>query len=394
MNKTQTNCFICVFSLTLVLGFAVDIMVPSLPAITRHFGENAHSGSLIVSSYLMAYAMTQIVSGYISDVVGRKWLCCTSALLFSISLFLCAYVTSLNQLIVLRVVQGICAGFFGVIARAILADVFEGDELSKHFASMGLVWAMGPIIAPFIGGYLQTWFGWQAVFFALAGLSGVIAIWITLFLSETVRNKIHFNMSSLVDAYSYVLTKDQFIKLCIGAGMTYAIIASFNVFATYIFQDGFNKSADFYGHVSLFMGLCWFTGQMFYRWLLNRKLWTKQWLYRVYIAGIGSGIVLAIFYITIGAQIWMFILFPAICFFCASITYIHTFVYAFSIVSTKAGTASSLVGSISAFVAGVTPALTAKLQLPPTQILIASIALLFIGNLILNLHSFKQRYPD
>ncbi|WP_261836498.1 MFS transporter [Vibrio ishigakensis] len=393
MNTSQRTCFFAVFSLTLVLGFAVDIMVPSLPAITQHFGENDHSGSLIVSSYLMAYAITQVLSGYISDVVGRKWLSSASAILFSLSLFLCAHVSSLEELIGLRIVQGICAGFFGVIARAILADVFEGDELNKHFATMGLVWSMGPIIAPFIGGHFQTWFGWQSVFYFLSGMSGLVALFITLMLGETIKTRIRFNLRTLVESYSYVLTKDQFIKLTIAAGMTYAIISSFNVFATYIFQERFGKSADFYGQVSLLMGLFWLSGQLFYRWLLNKGYWNKQWLNRIYFAGIGSSLAMAICYLAFGAQSWMFIVFPAICFFTASITYIHTFVYAFSIVSKKAGTASSLVGCISAFVAGVTPALTAKITLEPSQILVASIVILFVGNLLLNLTSLKQRYP-
>ncbi|GEM78092.1 MFS transporter [Vibrio superstes] len=394
MNAQQKTCFYSVFALTLALGFAVDIMVPSLPAITQHFGENDHSGSLIVSSYLMAYAITQILSGYISDVLGRKWLCSVSAILFSISLFMCAHATSLDQLITLRVVQGFCAGFFGVIGRAVLADVFEGEELSKHFATLGLVWAMGPIIAPFIGGHMQTWFGWQSVFYFLSAMSGVIALFVTVVLTETLKERIRFNLSTLVDSYSYVLTKDQFIRLTIAAGMVYAIISSFNVFATYIFQQGFDKSADFYGQVSLLMGVFWLSGQIFYRHLLAKKLWNKQWLMRIYGAGIGSGVLLAICFMAFGAKTWMFIAFPAICFFTASIIYIHTFVYAFSIVSKKAGTASSLVGCISAFVAGATPALTAKAPFEPTLVLIASMVILFIGNWLLNLSSIKQRYPD
>ncbi|PMO35365.1 MFS transporter [Vibrio breoganii] len=394
MNALQKTCFYSVFALILTLGFAVDIMVPSLPAITQHFGESAHSGSLIVSSYLMAYAVTQILSGYISDVLGRKWLCSVSAILFSVSLFLCAHASSLNEIVILRVIQGFCAGFFGVIGRAVFADVFEGEELIKHFATLGLVWAMGPIVAPFIGGHLQSWFGWQSVFYFLAAMSGIISIFVTIVLTETIKERIIFNLSTLIDSYSYVLTKDQFIRLTIAAGMVYAIISSFNVFATYIFQEGFNKSADFYGQVSLLMGLFWLGGQLFYRWLLAKERWNKRWLMRIYALGIGSGVVLGICYLALGAKSWMFIAFPAICFFTASIIYIHTFVYAFSLVSKKAGTASSMVGCISAFVAGATPAITAKLPFEPTQILIASIVVLFIGNLVLNLTSIKQRYPN
>lgn len=393
MNQTQKISFFTVFSLTLLLGFAIDIMVPSLPSITANFNQDNHSGSLIVSAYLISYALTQLFSGYISDVVGRKWLCSVGALLFSLSLYLCTLVHSFEWLIVLRVFQGICAGFFGVTGRAILADVFEGKELNKHFATMGLVWAMGPIIAPFIGGHLQTWFGWQSVFIALAVLSGLLAVMITMLQPETIRQRISFNVDTVVESYSYVLTKDQFIKLTIAAGMIYAVITSYNVFATYIFQQDFQKSADFYGQISLLMGLSWLFGQLVYRWLLANDKWHKSSLYIVYICGIFSGIFLSISYLISGAQIWLLILLPAICFFMASIIYIHTFVYAFSIVSKRAGTASSLVGSLSAFVAGAVPAITAKLPFSPEVLLIASMIILFLGNYWLNRTSIQQRYP-
>lgn len=71
-------------------------------------------------------------------------------------------------------------------------DVYDGEERKHYLSIMTIVWSLGPIIAPFIGGYLQKSFGWQSNFTVLAAYSLIILILELVFSGETIKNKTLF----------------------------------------------------------------------------------------------------------------------------------------------------------------------------------------------------------
>lgn len=73
-------------------------------------------------------------------------------------------------------------------------DVYDGEERKHYLSIMTIVWSLGPIIAPFIGGYLQKSFGWQSNFTVLAAYSLIILILELVFSGETIKNKNPFHI--------------------------------------------------------------------------------------------------------------------------------------------------------------------------------------------------------
>src|SRR5690606_24915883 len=81
----------------------------------------------------------------------------------------CAMATSLDAVVVLRFLQGLgaCAG--SVVARAVVADLYEGHEAARIFSVLMLVMGLAPIVAPVLGGKLVVAAGWPAIFWLLTG---------------------------------------------------------------------------------------------------------------------------------------------------------------------------------------------------------------------------------
>ena len=164
---------IVIILLTLLVAMgaiSTDIYLPSLPSIAAEFSTDTASVQLTLSIFMIAFAVSQLVYGPLSDQFGRR-----PVLLGGMSLYLvastgCAMADSIETLILARFLQalGACSG--PVVARAIVRDVFGRERSAKVMAYMGTAMALAPVLGPIAGGFLQVWFGWQANFAVMAAL--------------------------------------------------------------------------------------------------------------------------------------------------------------------------------------------------------------------------------
>ena len=168
-------------------GATIDIYVPSLPAITAHFGVPAQLVQWTIPSYLIGYSLAQLFCGAFSDAWGRRALLIIGIVLYTGASLLAASASSISMLILMRFVQGLGVAAPGVLARAIASDSFDSERLPQVTNYITLAWALGPIIAPLIGGYLQHVFGWKAVFYFLTAYGCIVLLLIYFLLPETNR---------------------------------------------------------------------------------------------------------------------------------------------------------------------------------------------------------------
>ena len=248
-------------------GFAIDIYVPSLPIITKYFNVSAGITQITVTVFLIAYGISQFIAGNFLDAYGRRKITLISLILFSLFSLLIPFSPSIAIVLLLRFLQGLCVGFFAVAKRAIFLDLFNGDKLHIILAYMTVAWSIGPIIAPGIGGYLQTYFGWQACFYFLAAYTFSLAILEFFFVPETIRQKNPLIVKSIINTYTFIFSHTKFSLALFGLGFAYAMVILFHLLGSFLIQNQLGYSALEYGNFAVIMGLAWMIGG-----IINRNL--------------------------------------------------------------------------------------------------------------------------
>ncbi|MGA8381416.1 MAG: multidrug effflux MFS transporter [Stellaceae bacterium] len=150
---------------------ASTIYVPSVPAIARAFDTSIARVQMTFVGYLLAFAVSMLVLGPLSDRLGRRRTVLWGLALSAVSSLVCAASTSIEMLIAARVLQGIgaCAGM--VVGRALIREIWGLEEAARVIAGRAFAATVVQACAPVLGGYLQQWVGWRANFLAVAALA-------------------------------------------------------------------------------------------------------------------------------------------------------------------------------------------------------------------------------
>jgi DHA1 family bicyclomycin/chloramphenicol resistance-like MFS transporter len=167
--------------------FAVDMFLPSMPAMARAFDTPPARVQLTVTLFIFTYAVSQLVFGPFSDRFGRRPMMLSGLVLFTLAGIACLVAPTINVLIAARAVQGFAAGSGPVLGRAVVRDVYERERAARVLAYMASAMAMAPILAPIVGGFLQVGLGWRSVFAVLTGLGLVLLLPVWAGVPETNR---------------------------------------------------------------------------------------------------------------------------------------------------------------------------------------------------------------
>lgn len=166
--------------------FSIDTYLPSFPAIAGDFSITALQLQQTLSAYLLPFAFMTLFHGTLSDSFGRRPVILVSLVCFALGSVGCAMAQSYEQLLLFRGVQGLSAGAGMVVGRAIIRDSFEGHAAQRLMSMVTMIFGLAPAIAPVIGGLLQSWLGWRAVFVFLALFGAALYLLCHLRLPETL----------------------------------------------------------------------------------------------------------------------------------------------------------------------------------------------------------------
>jgi len=208
------------FALTLLLSFltalgplSMDMYLPSLPDIGRTLSAPVLQVQLTISSYLFGFAVGQIFYGPVSDRIGRRPVLLAALVAYAVATVGCAVAASIDALIALRFVQALGGAGAIVLARAVVRDLYSGVRAGRELSLMGAITGVAPIVAPVIGGGLQTFFGWRATFVVLVICALVIGATAARLLPETLRErpKTAFSLREMAGLYRSVAVHPGFL---------------------------------------------------------------------------------------------------------------------------------------------------------------------------------------
>jgi MFS transporter, DHA1 family, multidrug resistance protein len=287
-----------VLFLSLFLGLqpiTTDLYLPALPAITEGFGATIGQGQLTLTALLLAFGISQLVWGPLSDRYGRRPILIAGMASYSVASLLVVFAGSIELLITWRALQGVAMGAVVMCARAMTRDLYAPVEgarvMSKGLSGLGLIACAS---AP-LGGLLSDLWGWRAAMAALTVFSLVALVLVLLRFKETikVRNPLALQPTVLLRTWSEILRNPTFWAYALLTTAAYGVLFTFLASSAFVFIKVLGLSKTQYGLVMAAMSLIYILGTFMCRRLLThysvqRTVWLGSWL------TLGGGVLLAV----------------------------------------------------------------------------------------------------
>lgn len=248
---------------------AVDLIAPSLPAISHHLQAPAASIKLVITLYLIGYALGNFFTGFLADAWGRQKLLRITLLGFVLSSALPIIFPTLTVLLISRTLQGLLLGSVAVSSRAIFSDILPPEKLTHMGTLIGTMFGLGPVLGPVIGGYLQFYFDWQScfIFFTAISFLGLIAVFFIV--PETHLNRDPLNLNTIKKNMLDVLKHKVFMGLVLIMGCVYSLLISFHTLAPFLIEIDLHHSSAFFGRLAFYLGLVFLASTFISRRLLK-----------------------------------------------------------------------------------------------------------------------------
>jgi DHA1 family bicyclomycin/chloramphenicol resistance-like MFS transporter len=235
---------------------STNIYAPSMSAMVGYFDTDAGGVQMTLMSFLLAFAVGQLVYGTLSDRYGRR-----IVLLFGLVLFVAASVVSIfastiEGLIAARVLQGFGAASGAVIGRAIIRDLFDRDQTAKVMAYVAMAMGLAPAFAPVLGGYIEEKiFDWRGSFMVIGVFAAIMLALSWRFLEETnkyaAENAVGSLIGGVVRSYASLLASREYLGYVITGSFVFGGIFAFMAGAPFVVIDILGRSPIEYGFLSV-----------------------------------------------------------------------------------------------------------------------------------------------
>ncbi len=240
---------IVLFMMVTLGQFGVDLYLPSMPHIATDLHSSISSIKLTIPLYLLGFGLSQLFYGPISDATGRKPTLHFGLVLFLISSLGVLFSTNSLMLIVFRTFQGLGIGAAIVNVRAVMRDTFHGKQMAKVSAWIVMIWSVTPIVAPVLGGYIQSHLGWRANFSAMFFYAALVWLFIFLLLPETLdkNHRKPFHVSGMLKTYKKIFTDKVFLSFSVISALCYGYFISYATASPFLFQTQLGLTPVQYG---------------------------------------------------------------------------------------------------------------------------------------------------
>ncbi|QEE62529.1 multidrug effflux MFS transporter [Salinibacterium sp. dk2585] len=250
LTSRQRLVYVLVLGTLTALGpFTIDLYLPAFPALERDLGVGAAAIQLTLTGTTIGFALGQLLVGPWSDKVGRRLPLILATTVHIAASIGAALAPDIAWLGVFRVLQGFGAAAGGVVAMAMVRDLFGGKRLVTMLSRLALVNGLAPILAPVIGSQLLRITDWRGIFWVLAGYAVLVVGAVLLLITETRpasarRVPGHSTMRS---RYRALFTDRVFVGAAIVGAMSFTGLFAYLSSSSFLFQGVYGFSPQQYG---------------------------------------------------------------------------------------------------------------------------------------------------
>ncbi|GAB3038965.1 multidrug effflux MFS transporter [Parafrigoribacterium mesophilum] len=250
LSPKQRLVYILVLGALTALGpFTVDLYLPAFPALEDDFAATTAVIQLTLTATAVGFGFGQLLVGPWSDRVGRRLpLVLATSLHVAASLGV-AFAPDIVTLGVFRVLQGFGAAAGGVVAMAMVRDLFGGLPLVRMLSRLALVNGLAPILAPVIGSQLLVILDWRGIFYFLAAYGFVVVLSTFLFIVETLppARRVDTGHATVRERYRSVLTDRTFVGVAVISAMTFSGLFAYLSSSSFLFQEIYGLNPQEFG---------------------------------------------------------------------------------------------------------------------------------------------------
>lgn len=171
--------------LSMIGPFSIDSPFPAFGRMAAEFEVSATQMQLVVTSYLLAFAVMSIFHGPLSDAVGRKPMLTWGVGVYALASLATAFAPDFGWLLVFRVLQGLSAGAGVIVSRTVIRDLFDGKVAQRLMSRVAMIFGIAPAVAPIVAGGLLQVGDWPLIFVFQAGFGLFLIVLVIIALPET-----------------------------------------------------------------------------------------------------------------------------------------------------------------------------------------------------------------
>lgn len=235
-------------ALTALGPFTIDLYLPAFPLLESDFGTTAAAIQLTLTGTMVGFALGQLLVGPLSDRFGRRVPLLVVTALHVLASVAAAIAPTLVTLSIARVFMGVGAAAGGVVAMAIVRDLFGGRRLVVMLSRLALVSGVAPVVAPLIGSALLIVMPWRGIFIVLAAYGAVMLVCALMLIPETLPPaRRGVGNATVWQRYRSVLSDRVFLGVLIIGGMSFSGLFSYLSASSFLFQQTYGFDPQQYG---------------------------------------------------------------------------------------------------------------------------------------------------
>ena len=256
----QWRLLALLIAITAVGPLSLNILTPAMPGLIGTLGAGAGTVQLTLSLFLLGMAVSQLVLGTLSDRFGRRPVMLAGLALTVVASFAALATTSITGLIVARTCQAFGATVGIVIGRAVVRDLYDRDRAASMIGWVTMAMVVAPMIAPLIGGALDTALGWHAIFAFVGLFAAAILVWASFQLPETRKVATSEGFAHFLAASGSLLADRAFLGYALVAAFNSAMFFTFIGGAPHVVVTIMHRSSAEYGIWFLIISLAYMAG--------------------------------------------------------------------------------------------------------------------------------------